>query len=384
MRRKQLITLALYSLGMYVMGNMAITLLPVYAVQRGMNESMVGIYFALAFSLTTIGAFVGGWLSNRFQRRKLTLIVVSVIGIPATYLMGQSHNLTTLTLFTLIDWFIVGIAVAVLNILVGMYAQPHERGRIFGMIATMIALGQVIGAFVCGAVVQRWGFPALYSLTALAWLAPLIAALFIQDDQRIIRPKGQPKPAAVPLGRAVSLMIVATILASISGNIAGLARPLTMNLLGFDANAISSAASVSGLVALPLPFLVGWLSDRTGRRQVLLASYIVTCLGMLVLIGALNLGQFWLSGSLMALAGGAGGVASALLTDLAPAEAQGTALARFSATPWIAAIIGFGATGVVIQTLGLAVTLLIGAALPLSAIALLLWSTRRSLEVVPA
>ena len=45
MKRNQLIVLIVYTLGMYVMGNMAITLLPVYAAQLGMTESAIGIYF---------------------------------------------------------------------------------------------------------------------------------------------------------------------------------------------------------------------------------------------------------------------------------------------------------------------------------------------------
>lgn len=383
MSRRQLAALVICYLGQYVMGNMAYSLLPVYTVKLGMDESSIGIYLGLAFAAITAGALSSGWFSDRFQRRKLTLILSSAVGIPATLLMGQVSDFALLTLFTLIVWFAAGLGNATVSILAGLHADPQERGRVFGILSSAVALGIALGSFTAGAIVDRWGFAVLYGLAALTWLIPIVAALFIQDSVTTRPPAGQPKPAAVTLSRAIWLLLIANVLIAVTNFSSGFARPLTMNRLGFDASAISSASGISGLVTLPLPFLVGLLSDRIGRRQLLVAGYLLMSLGTLVLVPALNLWQFWASSSLIALAGSAAGVATAFVTDLAEPEALSTALSRFSATPWIGAIIGYVATGLVIQGLGLTTTLLIGATLPVLAILMLL-GIRKRVQLVPA
>jgi DHA1 family tetracycline resistance protein-like MFS transporter len=221
-------------------------------------------------------------------------------------------------------------------------------------------------------------------LTAFIWLISIVAALFIQDDVVIHANQVQEnRPASIPtpLSRALWMLILVNILVAITRFGTGFAQPLIMNKLNFDASAISSATAVSGLIALPLPFLVGWLSDRIGRRQLLIASYILTLLGAVLLISALDLWNFWLSSSFMTLAAGTTGVANAFVADMAPPEALSTAMARFSATPWIAGIIGYGATGFIIQGLGPTVTLLLGATLPIVAIIIMLMNVPRDVQV---
>ena len=73
MQRKQLFALAICVLGVFVTGIMALSLLPVYAVQLGMNEGSIGILLALAFAALTVGSLSSSWFSDRFQRRKTTL-----------------------------------------------------------------------------------------------------------------------------------------------------------------------------------------------------------------------------------------------------------------------------------------------------------------------
>lgn len=381
MERRQLAALFVCNLGLYLVGYLHVTLLPVYAVQLGMSESSVGIYLGVSFASLTSGSLASGWLSDRFQKRRETMMTMCCLGIPATFLMGQANHPLLLTLATMGAWFSWGIGVSLVSILTGMYAEAAQRGRVFGLIATTLALAQVVGGFTSGAIVDRWGFAALFSLTALVWLIPLSAALFIRDSRSSRSPGQEVKPAA-SLSRSLWLLIIANTLVSVTVLSANMSRPLTMNRLGFDASAIASATSLSGLVALPLPFLVGWLSDRIGRRQLLIVGYVMTSLAMLLLIASFDLWQFLLSACLFTLGGGTLGVANALVTDLSPPEALGKALSRFSATPSFAGIVGFSVMGMVIEALGMPGLLLIAAALPALSILMLL-TIRKRAQVAP-
>ena len=371
MNRKQLAALFVYSLVAFSGGNAMMAFLPVYALRLGANEVGAGIYLSLSFVAVSVGVLISGWLSDRFQRRKLTLIVCAVVGVPAIFLMGQVGSIELLTLFTMISWFIGGMTNATINILTAMHANPQARGRIFGIMATTLALGQVIGGFASGVIVEHWGYTTLFTVVAIAWLIPILCGLALDDHMLSYTNKERTSPAARVNG-SLWLLVGANILASISNFSAGLARPLLMDRMGFDAPAIASAVTVSGLITLPLPVVVGWLSDRISRKQLLIGSYALASFGAVIMITALQLWQFWLSASMFALVAGMVGVGLAYVTDLVPSEGVGSALAYFSATPPLAAVIGYAGTGLILQSLGMEGTFIAGAALPVAAIAMML------------
>jgi MFS family permease len=146
-------------------------------------------------------------------------------------------------------------------------------------------------------------------------------------------------------------------------------RSLAMNDLGFAAAAISSAAAIGGAATLPLPPLVGWLSDRAGRKQYLALGYLAGTAGLLCLVVAESLWHFYVGSFLVSILGPINlGVGCALATDLISRESVGRGISLFSATTWIGGIIGYAGTGYAIQHLGLAPTFVIGAFMPLIAI----------------
>jgi MFS family permease len=382
MRRQQLIALFLTNLVPYTIGQALLGLLPVYAVQLGMDEIGAGLYLSVAFGALAAATLSSGWLSNRFQQRKRMIILAGAVSIPATFLMGQVSSIALLTVLTMILWFAFGVMLTMLNILTGMYADPTSRGRIFGIMGTTIGLGAILGGFASGAIVDRWGFPALLTLAALGWLAQVLAALFLEDRKPVDSQNVLPEPAAAaPLGRTIWLLIAAHALALIGQFSSNLGRPLMMDAAGFDASAIASTFVVSGFVGLPLPFIIGWLSDRLGRNQLLMLAYLAMSLGVFVLIPAAHLWQFWLSMIFLSANIAGLSVGLAYVNDLAAPAALATATARFSASPWIAGVIGFGATGFVMQALGLQMTFFLAALFPLVSVLLVFAISRQSRPV---
>ncbi len=145
-----------------------------------------------------------------------------------------------------------------------------------------------------------------------------------------------------------------------------------MDAQGYNAAEITSTVAVAGLVMLPFPLAAGWVSDRTGRKPLLIASYVVGTLGLLVLGIAEALWQFWLAISLLFVMNAvAGTLGSALTTDLVPPAVRGKGLAWFSATPWLGAIVGLSVGGVAVQSIGVMLALIAAAAMPLLGIGLL-------------
>lgn len=167
----------------------------------------------------------------------------------------------------------------------------------------------------------------------------------------------------------ISFLLLASLIATIAVFVNILGRSLTMNNLNYSATAIASTGAVGGAIALPLPVLLGWLSDRIGRKLLLIVCYLAGLLSMLILAISTSLWHFWIATSLITVLFDVNrGIGSAFVTDLVPEAALGKGIALFNVMPWIAGILGFALTGYAIQTFGITSTFIAGAFLPLVAI----------------
>jgi MFS family permease len=383
MSKKQLAALFVCNLIPYTVGISVIGLVPIHVIKLGADETTTGIYLSLTFVTLAIGTILSGWLSQRFQRRKLMILLAGAVALPSVYLMGQATSMVMLTIVTMLLNFAGGVLTGMINILAGMYAGPNERGRIFGIIGSSVAIANIIAGVVSGAIVDKWSFAALCTLCGLAYLVQLAAGFFLEDKVIVSRMRSQREPGSSPVSMTVWSLVAAQILGGITGFAMGFGRPIVMDDLGFNATSITSTSTIAGIVSLPMVLIVSWTSDRVGRWMLLLLSYLVTCTGAIVLIPAQALWHFWVSTALLSLGGAAGSLGLALVTDITTPENLGTAMSYFTAAPWISGVIGYVSTGVVMQTLGTGGAFLVSASLPMFAVGIVM-ILRREAHLAPA
>ena len=361
MKPKQLGALFIIQVAFNSVGGALGALLPVFAGRLGADASAVGLLFAIAFGGVAAGVLFSGWLAHRWPNRKAILIGVGFIEVGIMFASGQSTTMIQLTVLTTMWTFCGGVVISMANTLAGLSAGEAERGRVFGILASTGGIGGLIGGLVSGPVVDRWGFGGLFLVAAMMYAAAPIAGLFL-ENKTVAQLPGHAASAAraAVWSRGFIFLVLATIAAFAVNGMQSLARSLLMDYQHFLAADITSTVSVAGLVSIPFPFVLGWLSDRVGRKPLIIAGYLATAACVLVLAASTSLWHFWLSGALAALTGASFAVGLALVADLVPAERLGTALAVFSATNWIGLIIGSELTGVAIQSLGMTPALLLG------------------------
>ena len=373
MKRRQLTLLLLCNFERFVIGNMLMIFLPLYANRLGANPSMTGFYLALSFFTLTLGTLLSGWLTNRFQNAKRVTLITSLCNLPMYVLLSQADRFELLVIFTMMAWFIAGITIGSISILVGAQAQPSARGKIFGLVGATEGLAQLVAGFISGRIVDNWGFSALFVVAMLIEVAYVITAVFLNNHVAEQKVSGYASKAGMKSRRGFLTLALASTLAYTILFSVNLGRPILMDSLGFDATAISSVFVIGGIVTLPLPFLMGWLSDRVGRRQLLMVCYALIGGGALVLASATTMQAFWFSTLLMTVIGASRSLGTALTADVVRPEILNVSLARYSATSWIGGVVGFGAAGIVIEALGIHLAILAAAVLTLPAIGLI-WS----------
>jgi len=95
----------------------------------------------------------------------------------------------------------------------------------------------------------------------------------------------------------------------------------------------SRGSRVGSLVTLPLPLALGWLTDRLGRKWLIVACALAPTLGLLTQAAAVAPWHFWRGSILSTVVGASAVVGAALLADIFPAQSRDLALALLNATP---------------------------------------------------
>ncbi|MEJ2887477.1 MFS transporter [Actinomycetospora aeridis] len=260
--------------------------------------------FAVAFFARPLGGFVWGAVGDRIGRKR-TLALTVLLMSAATALMGvlpgyAAIGLAAPALLVLLR-FVQGVSaggeISGAVSFVAEHAPQHRRGFFVGMISVGAVVGTLLGSLIPGVLLLTL---STEQMQAWGWRVPLLVALPLGLVGLYIRQKLDETPyflalreernrAANPVRAALAgreqrrLLLIAFFLVAanassfymIVGYLPSFATR-SLELSGLQAFAPSVIALAACLVAE-----VGgaWLSDRIGRRRVLLASVV----GLLVL-----------------------------------------------------------------------------------------------------
>ena len=328
---------------------------------------------AFSYLAIAIGAISSGWVSDKLQKRKIPIIIAGLVGIPTAWAIGQANDVFGLSILTALLWFCGGLGIGLIGILAGLSSAEHERGTIFGILSLTSRLGAIIGGLASGIIVDQWGFEYLFTTIAIFLLVWPISRTLLTEAKE--EPSGidiKLSAETSSLGKRFYLLFAASLLASIASFVIMLGRSLLMNELAFNATSISITGVIGGVFGMPLPVIMGWLSDRSGRLRYLHFVYFSSIMSLLILIFSKSLWHFATALALQSIAMGINtAIGNALITDLLPKKSLGRGLSLFGATSWIGAVLGFAAAGLSIQNLDIVPTFSISITLPVIAILIL-------------
>ena len=347
---------------------------PVYLRELGAGPMEVGIMNAVSGPSNLVGTLLCGWLTDRFRRRRETFIFSCCLFAITWVFMSRATTWQQLTALNLLCGFCFGMCTNMILILTGLLAEASSRGRRFGVLTFVSSLSLLITGLLWGPIADRWDFPTLLHIDAILCAACAILGYFFTEPPlapTTARAAGQRAGQEGGLGLSYYCLLAAMLFASLANYGAGFGRSVAMSQQGFSATAVGLTTAIGGAIGLPVALVLGGLSDRIGRKRLLILCY-GTGLFALPAIGFSSTAWgFWGASVLLGVMSTYQPLQQALATYMLPRALVGRGLALLGSTNAISILTGSVLVGAAFQGLGARTTFLLWTIAPLAAIALL-------------
>ncbi|MGH7741057.1 MAG: MFS transporter [Candidatus Eiseniibacteriota bacterium] len=356
-----------------ISSEMIIPVLPIFVtVTLGASMASLGMIEGVAESTASILRIASGWLSDRVGQRKPFIVFGYSTSVVAKVGLVSAKAWPAVLGLRFIERVGKGLRSPPRDALLADSSDQAHRGRAFGFHRSMDTLGAAMGPLAAFALLSQRpdDFRRVFAIAIVpAVLSVLVLILWVRA------PRHTPVAAR-----------------SLSGEWRGLGGPLRRFLLadavfqlgnssmafvllrtrdvGFSAGAVTLIYFGYNVVFALLAFPLGGLSDRLGRRPLILGGYLLYAL-VYGLLGATHsrmgaVAAFMLMGLHSALIEGQ---QRSLVADLVPAERRATAFGAYYTVVGLALLPASVIAGLLWERCGAGVTFAVDSALALAAAA---------------
>jgi MFS transporter, SHS family, lactate transporter len=303
-------------------------------ISHEFGRSIPDVAFAITLTLMArpLGAFIFGWLGDRFGRR--VPLMIDIVFYSAMELMTAfAPNFTVFLILRLLFGIGMGGEWG-LGASLAMESLPTQtRGLFSGILQQGYAVGYLFAALVFWIVFPHFGWRGLFVAGALPALLVIYIRAHVPESPVWQRDRKQGKHSRLPLLVLIKqhgkLFIYTALLMTAFNYMSHGTQDLYPTYLeqqrGFGINAKSIISIVYATGAICGGTAVGFLSQRWGRRRVIILS--ATC-GLLLIplwIFAPSTALLIVGGFLIQfMVQGAWGVVPVHLNELSPSQFRGT------------------------------------------------------------
>jgi MFS family permease len=308
-------------------------LLPLYLRSvLGASTAFVGLVEGIAESTSSVLNIVSGWFSDRIKKRKTLL------------LWGYSLSAVTRPLIAVatIGWHILlvrfvekvgkGIRVPPRDALIAESCTPENRGKGFGLHRSMDNVGSILGPLLAFSLLIYLNndYRTLFWISSIpAFLAIGILTFVVSEKPRDISqtevPSVNRRFNLKQFNRPFKLFLIATTVFELA-NSSNAFLLLRVKDLGLSLELIPIIYLFSNIFKTISSMPGGILSDKLGRRNVLVVGWIVYGISYFGFAFITSVTQAWVIFGIYGLFSGmTEGVKKAFVADLVPKEVRGSA-----------------------------------------------------------
>jgi len=256
---------------------MVYPLIPIFLTTvLGAPVAIVGLIEGIAESTASILKVFSGWLSDRLRgRKKLTVIGygLATLGKPILALSFAWWQVLTARF---VDRFGKGIRTSPRDALIADSSSSEEYGKSFGFHRSMDTLGAAFGPLLAFALLPLLhnNFRVYFSLAIIpAFVGVGVLALFVKEKVKAVKSENI-KLSLKPFNRQFKLFLLVVLVFTI-GNSSDAFLILRARDVGVAIGLIPLVYFVFNMVYAVASTPIGSLSDRIGRKTVIIAEYLI-------------------------------------------------------------------------------------------------------------
>jgi SHS family lactate transporter-like MFS transporter len=292
------------------------------------SDSAIALSITATLAFRPVGAFLFGLLADRYGRR-LPLMIDLLFFSVCEVLTGLAPNYTTFLVLRALFGIGMGGEWGVGASLAMEKVSPRRRGVFSGLLQQGYAAGNLLAAIAYFFLFQRWGWRPLFFLGGLPALLALFVRFRVKESE--VWQKTREKTWS-GLGRAIvshwKLFLYLTVLMTMMNCVSHGTQDMYPTFLErqwhFGPSQRSVITGISMIGAILGSLVIGFLSDRYGRRRAMIGALLGGILMVplwayapstaLLVLGAF-LVQFMVQGSW--------GIIPAHLSELSPDSVRG-------------------------------------------------------------
>ncbi|HET9233164.1 MAG TPA: MFS transporter [Candidatus Eisenbacteria bacterium] len=325
--------LALASLFADISTEMLYPVLPVFLTERlGAPATILGLIEGVAQAVQNIVQGFSGWLADHLGRRKPVALAGYLLAACSKPFIGLSTHWSGALTARSLDRLGAGSRSAPRDALVAASVAERDRGRAFGLEGIGDNLGAFLGPLITLGLIGSMAvdIKAIFLLAFIPGILAAIMVLFVRERPVAARSKVHMDGGVHSFPRAYWTYLGVMLLFGL-GNSSNAFLILRARDLGLSLTATILVYAFFNLVAAVASYPSGYLSDRVGRKWVLVAALLVFTL---VYAGFGFAQNPALIGALFVLYGLYQGifrtVGKALATDFLPSELRASGIGWYS------------------------------------------------------
>ena len=327
---------------MDVSSEMVINIVPLFLANvLGVQTAVIGLIEGIAEATASILKLFSGWLSDKLHGRKW----LAVLGYGLSALVKPFFYFAN-------SWGVIagvrwgdrvgkGIRTAPRDALVADSTTTENRGLAFGFHRAMDTAGAMFGIIIAALAVwlaqannldlSRPTFQTIVLLSLIPAFLAVISLTIGAKDVPVTGARDLPRFSVKSMGKPFMIYLVIVSIFTL-GNSSDAFLVLRAQNLGISVLGILVMLAVFNLIYALISTPAGSLSDRVGRRRLIVGGWLVYAFIYLGFALSTQAWHIWLLYIVYGLYYGmAYGTANALVADLVPAEVRGTAYGTYNA-----------------------------------------------------
>ena len=382
---RNIILLGLISCFADISSEMVYPLIPLYLTAAfGATPVLVGLIEGIAESIASLLKVFSGYISDRFQHKKAIAFSGYATGLLYKIALIFATSWNGILSARVIDRFGKGIRTAPRDVMISESADQNNMGKSFGIHKMLDMAGSAIGILLSFILLKKIGSnPESYKMIFAISIIPIVIALLLFFFVHEKKEKRQPTQREYfwknisQLDHNLKLYLVIAFLFTL-GNSSNSFLLLRAYNIGFDSSTTILLYFIYNLTASLFAIPCGKLSDKIGRKHLLVGGYLTfslvyfgfafcTSKPLMILI-------FVIYGIYTAMTAGA---ERAFIAEIAPANLKGTMLGLHSTLVGIALLPASVIAGFLWDKIGVFAPFMFGGILSLIAALLLATKMRK-------